>query len=58
MVKQMRQITDAAAASTRKARRDRERRPVAPRQVDPVPVPPPPEDAGVEAPPFKVIEQW
>jgi len=58
MVEQMRQVTDAAAATTRKARRDRERRPAVPRRPDPVPVPPPPGDAGVEAPPFEVIEQW
>jgi hypothetical protein len=37
MVEQMRQITYAAAATTRKARRDRERRPSAPRRPDPVP---------------------
>jgi len=58
MVEQMRQVTDAAAAATRKARRDRERRPAAPRRPGPVPVPPPPGDAGAEAPPFEVIEQW
>ena len=58
MVEQMRQVTDAAAATTRTARRDRERRAATPRRPDPVLILPPPEDIGVEAQPFEVIEQW
>jgi len=64
MVEQMREITDTAAATTRKARRDRERRAAAPPRVQPVAAvrtPPAPEasgDAGVVARPFEVIEQW
>jgi len=64
MVEQMREITDTAAATTRKTRRDRERRaaaPPRPRPVAAVRTPPAPEaggDAGVLARPFEVIEQW
>ncbi len=45
MVGQMREITETAAASTRKARRDRERRNATPVRPVPVPVPPPAPDA-------------
>jgi putative transposase len=59
MVEQMRQITDAAAATTRKARRDRERRATTPARAEPATVlPPQQDDAGTEAKPFEVIEQW
>jgi putative transposase len=61
MVEQMREIADTAAATTRKARRDRERRSAVPARPGPVvAVPPPPaqDTAGVEAKPFEVIEQW
>jgi len=60
MVEPMRAITDAASATTRKARRDRERRsavPAPPGRPEPT-VPPPPGTAGAEAKPFEVIEQW
>jgi putative transposase len=60
MVAQMREITETAAATTRKVRRDRERRTATP--VAAPSMPPPPEvpaavEAGV-ARPFGVIEQW
>jgi putative transposase len=59
MVEQMRQITDAAAATTRKARRDRERRSATPARSAPAAALPPEQDgACAEARPFKVIEQW
>jgi len=59
MVEQMRQITDDAAATTRKARRDRERRAATPARAEPATVlPPVQDDAGAEARPFEVIEQW
>jgi putative transposase len=63
MVAQMRQITDTAAATTRKHRRNRERRRATPTRPAPAAVPPPPEpggDAGAAAvvKPFEVIEQW
>jgi putative transposase len=62
MVAQMRGITDTAAATTRKARRDRERRsatPTRPRPADAIPRPPVPETSGdTGAKPFEVIEQW
>jgi putative transposase len=59
MVEQMRQITDAAAATTRGARRDRERRSATPAPAEPAPAPPPEHDAtDAEARPFEVIEQW
>ena len=60
MVEQMRQITDAAAATTRKARRDRERRAAAagPGRAAAAPLPPEPDGASAEARPFEVIEQW
>ncbi|HEY0616403.1 MAG TPA: DDE-type integrase/transposase/recombinase [Kribbella sp.] len=58
-VAQMRDITDTAAATTRKARRDRERRTAVPDAVDPVmPPPPAPTQPGVTVKPFEVIEQW
>jgi putative transposase len=59
-VAQMREITDTAAATTRRARRDRERRTATP-DADPIVLPPPPPAPGVEAStvrPFEVIEQW
>ncbi|GAA1662396.1 DDE-type integrase/transposase/recombinase [Kribbella alba] len=58
-VAQMREITDTAAATTRKARRDRERRtstPAADPNVLPVPAAPAVEMGMVR--PFEVIEQW
>jgi putative transposase len=61
MVEQMREIADTAAATTRKARRDRERRSAVPARPGPVVAVPPPlaqDTAGVEAKPFEVIEQW
>jgi len=59
MVDQMRQITDAAAATTRKARRDRERRLAEPARAEPAPALPPGHDGTeTEARPFEVIEQW
>jgi putative transposase len=64
MVARMREITDAAAATTRKARRDTQRR----RAATPRPRPttarvnsPAPDSGQAEeplAPPFEVIEQW
>lgn len=59
MVEQMRQVTDAAATSTRRARRDRERRAAAPARPEPAAETLPPEqDGNAEARPFEVIEQW
>ena len=59
MVEQMRKITDAAAASTRRARRDRERRAATPARAEPASPLPPEQDAGTAAArPFEVIEQW
>ncbi len=62
MVEQMRQITDAAAATTRKARRDRERRASAPPArsglATAATLPPEHDGADAEARPFEVIEQW
>ncbi|TMR17461.1 DDE-type integrase/transposase/recombinase [Nonomuraea turkmeniaca] len=61
MVEQMRQITDDAAAKTRRARREVERRSAtpAPRAAGSAP-PPPAEGRADEEPvqPFEVIEQW
>jgi putative transposase len=58
-VAQMREITDTAAATTRKARRDRERRTAVPPAAAPVmPSPPAPTQPGVTVKPFEVIEQW
>jgi putative transposase len=56
-VAQMREITDTAAATTRKARRDRERRTAVPAAVDPV-MPPPAQTQSATVQPFEVIEQW
>ena len=60
MVEQMRKITDSAASTTRKARRDRERRAATPARPAPTASPVPPEHDGTEAEarPFEVIEQW
>jgi putative transposase len=60
MVAQMREITDTATATTRKARRDVERRTTAP-SAAPVAAPPPAPSPPVEVSkvrPFEVIEQW
>jgi putative transposase len=59
MVEQMRQIADTAAATTRKVRREQDRRSAAPARPR-VPPPPPisaPAEVAVVAP-FEVIEQW
>jgi len=59
MIEQMRQITDAASATTRRARRDRERRAATPTRPEPTAaLPPEPDGTGAEAVPFEVIEQW
>jgi putative transposase len=63
MVEQMRQITEDAAAKTRKARRALERRSTTPPPRQAAAVPPPPAvaggaTAGPVAKPFEVIEQW
>jgi putative transposase len=62
MVAQMREITEEAAATTRKARRDQQRRlgtPARPRpQAELTPPPAPEADAGRAVRPFDVIEQW
>jgi putative transposase len=61
MVAQMREITETAAATTRKARRDRQRRSAVtqPAPAAAVPTPPVLEVSGhSEAKPFEVIEQW
>jgi putative transposase len=60
-VAQMREITETATATTRKARRDRERRTATPAAGPVATAPPPPATTGVEASvarPFEVIEQW
>jgi putative transposase len=59
MVEQMREITDIATATTRKARRDRERRAATPAGPRSLLAPPPPDtDNGIvmQARPFEVIE--
>lgn len=65
MVEQMRQITETAAAKTRRARREVERRSATPAPRSAAPTPPPPtsplaegwvDDTPVR--PFEVIEQW
>ncbi|WP_245642596.1 hypothetical protein [Nonomuraea candida] len=65
MVEQMRQITENAAATTRRARRDAERRLATPAPRPDAPAPPPPpslpaEEGADDEPvqPFEVIEQW
>ena len=59
MVDQMRQITDAATATTRRARRDRERRAASSDRPGPASrLPPEQGDDIAEAKPFEVIEQW
>ena len=62
MVERMREITEEAAATTRKARGDRERRTAVPPRDQwkiAVPSPPAPEAVAVaSALPFEVIEQW
>ena len=59
-VAQMREITDTAAATTRKARRDRERRSGVPGGAEPLVAPPVPSPGNEPstARPFEVIEQW
>ena len=59
MVAQMREITDTAAATIRKARRDRERRTATPAVSPSMPLPPQVLAAEAAlAKPFEVIEQW
>jgi putative transposase len=61
MVEQMRAITETAAATTRKARRDRERRSTTAARPRPAPATTaPPADRGmmVAVMPFEVIELW
>ncbi|WP_436847536.1 Mu transposase C-terminal domain-containing protein [Streptomyces aureus] len=63
MVARMREITDTAAAATRWARRDPQRRADVPQRPGPSPQPPPPapqeaDHEGSAAQPFEVIEQW
>jgi putative transposase len=59
MIEQMRQITDAAAATTRRARRDRERRAAVPARPErSAALPPETDGSSAEAAPFEVIEQW
>jgi putative transposase len=60
MVEQMRQITDSAAAKTRRARRETERRPAVPARQARPPATPPASEASqaAAARPFEVIEQW
>ncbi|WP_205718034.1 hypothetical protein [Actinomadura soli] len=62
MVEQMRQITDTAAATTRKARRQVQRRSAVPAWPVPAPVTLPAGEgdraADASAQPFEVIEQW
>ncbi|GAA1914244.1 Mu transposase C-terminal domain-containing protein [Streptantibioticus ferralitis] len=64
MVAQMREITETAAVTTRKARRDRQRCTEAPSrpQSEVTPAKPPAPDVGQDdeagARPFEVIEQW
>lgn len=60
MVEQMREITDAATQTTRKARRARARRPTPGSRPYPAPPCPPPGDEGTDAEvaPFAEIEQW
>jgi putative transposase len=60
MVEQMQAIADTAAATTRKARRDQERRSAMPARGRSAVAAPPPsgQAAGLEAKPFEVIEQW
>lgn len=62
MVEQMRTITDTAQASTRRARRDTERRRHTPAGVEAPAVEQPPDEASTgaegQAVPFEVIEQW
>jgi putative transposase len=60
MVEQMRTITDTAAKTTRRARRNTERRTSTPARAAQAPLPPACPEAGVRtaAEPFAVIEQW
>ncbi len=60
MVEQMREITETAGATTRRARRDRERRSTTSTTPRPGPAIAPPADPGaaVVVTPFEVIEQW
>jgi putative transposase len=61
MVEQMRQITDTAAKTTRKARRNSQRRPANAAKPDTEPPRPPAaadDPAEPAAAPFPIIEQW
>lgn len=59
MAGQMRAITETAAKTTRKARRDAERRSATPPGPSAVPPPPGPGDGGMPAAaPFGDIEEW
>lgn len=64
MVTQMREIADTAVSTTRKVRRDVQRRTEAslrPQPAVPSPKPPAPDTSGDDkavARPFEVIEQW
>ena len=59
MIGQMRQVTDAASATTRRGRRDRERRAALPARPErPAALPPEPDGSSPAAAPFQVIEQW
>ena len=58
MIGQMRQVTDAASATTRRGRRDRERRAASRPAERPAALPPEPDGSSPAAAPFQVIEQW
>lgn len=60
MVEQMREVTENAARTTRKARRDAERRATstAPKTDRSAGTPKPPAPTGTAAAPFADIEQW
>ncbi|MGS2805909.1 hypothetical protein [Nocardia sp. MW-W600-9] len=60
MVEQMREITDTAVATSRKARRTTARHTTvrARRPTEPEPPPTPPAAAAATVRPFEVIEQW
>jgi putative transposase len=58
MAGQMRAISETAVKTTRKARRDAERRPATPRPRAPALPPGPGDGATPAAVPFGVIEEW